>query len=99
MDMEKMLNIKKSLIRTALGEEEADLVLKNCKLLNLYTDQVETVNISIKDRYIASITPDSLKGNDEIDCSGFFTLPGFIDGHIHVESTLLTLSQLANIIL
>ena len=99
MDMEKMLKIKKSLIRTALGEEEADLVLKNCKLLNLYTDKVEMVNISIKDRYIASITPDSLKGDDEIDCSGFFTLPGFIDGHIHVDSTLLTLSQLANIIL
>jgi len=99
MDIEKMLYIKKSLIRTALGEEEADLILRGCKLVNLFTDQVETVNIYIKDRYIASITPDTLRGNNIIECSGYYALPGFIDGHIHVDSTLLTLSQLANVIL
>jgi adenine deaminase len=99
MDMEKMLEFKKSCIRTALGEEAADLVLKDCSLLNIFTNKVEDVNIYIRDRYIVSITPDNLKGNDEIDCSGFYALPGFIDGHIHVDSTLLTLSRLANVIL
>jgi len=99
MDAKKMLNIKKSLIKTALGEEEPDIVLKNCKLLNLFINRVERVNIGIKGRHIALITPEQLNGFEEIDCSGYFALPGFIDGHVHVDSTLLSLSQFARVIL
>lgn len=99
MDQDRRLNLKKSLIKTALGEEEADLVLKGCTLLNLFTDRQEIVNIGIKGKYIATITTEPVKGQEQIDCSGLFALPGFIDGHIHVDSTLLTLSQLAKIIL
>jgi adenine deaminase len=94
-----MFSIKKILIKTALGEEDSDLVLKDCTLLNLFTGKLEKVNIGIKDKYIASISSGSLRGIDEIDCSVYFALPGFIDGHIHVDSTLLTLSQLAKVIL
>jgi len=99
MKLEKMLELKKSLIKTAKGEEESDLVMKNCKLLNLFTNRLENVNIGIKDMYIATVSSEPLRGHDEIDCSGYFAIPGFIDGHIHVDSTLLTLSQLAKIIL
>lgn len=99
MDTKKMLNIKKSLIKTALGEEEPNIVLKNCKLLNLFINRVQRVNIGIKGRYIALITPERLNGFEEIDCSGYFALPGFINGHVHVDSMLLNPSQFARVIL
>ncbi len=99
MDIDTLLHLKKSLIRTALGKEEADLILRNCMLVNLFTDRVEKVNVYIKDRYIASVTPASFSGKNVIECSDYYALPGFIDGHIHVDSTLLTLSQLAKVIL
>jgi adenine deaminase len=99
MDMNQSLSIKKSLINTALGKEEADLVLKKCILLNLFTNRQEIVNIGIKGQYISTITTEPVKSREHITCSDYFALPGFIDGHIHVDSTLLTLTQLAKIIL
>ena len=99
MNIRERLAFKKKLIRTALGEETADLVLNNCRLVNLYTNQVERVNIGVSGGYIATVTPEPIEGQNELDCSGYFTLPGFIDGHIHIESTLVTLNRLAEIVL
>lgn len=99
MNIKERLALKKSLINTALGEEKADLVLNNCRLANLYTNRIEKTNIGIISGYIALVTPEPIEGKKEFDCSEYFVLPGFIDGHIHVESTLVTLNRLAEIIL
>jgi len=99
MNIKERLAFKKKLIRTALGEEKSDLVLNNCCLVNLYTNQVERANIGVIGGYIATVTPEPIEGYNELDCSGYYVLPGFIDGHMHIESTLVTLNRLAEIVL
>jgi adenine deaminase len=97
--IDKMLTLKKALIKTALGEMECDLVLSNCRLLNIFTDKLEELNIGLKEKHVAVLSPEPLKGFEIIDCTGYYAIPGFIDGHIHVDSTLMTLSQLSKVIL
>lgn len=99
MNIQERLVLKKKLIRTALGEEKSDLVLVNCRLVNLFTNKIESGNIGIRDGYIATITSEPIEGREELDCSGYYALPGFIDGHMHIESTLVTLNRLAEIVL
>ena len=77
------------LIRVARGTEQPDLVLCNCRLLNVFTGEVEDGNLAIADGYIAGISPD-YAGPDTIDCQGLLVTPGLIDAHVHIESSLCT---------
>jgi len=84
------------LIRTARGIEPATLVIKNVNLVATTTGEIlENMNIIVSDRRIASITnrePDKYVGlrTKVIDGHGQYAVPGFIDPHIHIESSLLT---------
>ena len=81
----------KEIISTARGEETADLVLKNAKILNVFTRQLEDGDVAIKNGYIVGIG--SYKGNLEFDLSGKILTPGLIDGHIHIESSMISPSE------
>ncbi|MGB9674254.1 MAG: amidohydrolase family protein, partial [Anaerolineales bacterium] len=87
-----------SLIQSALGKEALDLKLTNLQLVNVYTSQIEPSCIGIKDGRIASIDAQNLPAQEELDCQGYYALPGFIDTHVHIDSTLLSPEQLATII-
>lgn len=81
-----MLSLEKN-IDIALKTKKADLVLKNGFIINVFTQDIEKGDIAISDGIIAGIGDYS--GEEEIDCSGYFISPGFIDSHVHIESSKL----------
>jgi adenine deaminase len=76
-------------IDQALGRTEADLVVKNVRLLNVVTGDIAPGDIAVCGTRIVG-TYDSYRGHREIDGSGLFAVPGFIDTHVHCESTLVS---------
>ena len=80
----------------ARGDAPADLVLKNCSIINVFTSKIEQGDIAIADGTIVGIG--TYKGVKEIDVKNRFVSPGFIDGHVHIESSMLTPPQFAKII-
>lgn len=73
--------------RAARKLEPADLVLKNAKIVNVFTDRVEEGNIAITNGMIVGIG--DFEGIQEIDIGGQYVTSGFIDAHLHLESTLV----------
>jgi adenine deaminase len=76
-------------IDQALGQTRADLVIKNARLLNLVTGELQPGDIAICGDTIVG-TLDSYDGEQQIDARGRIAVPGFIDSHVHCESTLVT---------
>ncbi|WP_405732903.1 adenine deaminase [Anaerovibrio slackiae] len=83
----------KRLIRVAQGLEPADLVLKNAEVFHVFTGEFIQGDIAIADGYIAGTG--SYFGIEEIDMSGRYIVPGLIDAHVHIESSMLTPYQFA----
>ena len=73
--------------------EPADLVLKNAEVFHVYTGEFILCDIAIADGYIAGTG--SYFGIEEIDMQGRYITPGFIDAHVHIESSMLTPYQFA----
>lgn len=89
--------MNRNLIKQAKGEEKADLVLKNCKVINVFTRTIEHEDIAISNGII--LGTGKYFGKQEFDCSEFFVSPGFIDGHVHIESSMLTPTEYAKIVM
>ena len=76
------------------------LLLKNAQIVNVFTDRLETANVLIDDEKIIGVGEYNDTDADIVrDLSGKIICPGFIDGHIHVESTMLTPPELARVCL
>ena len=73
--------------RAARKVEKADLVLKNARIVNVFTDRVEKGNIAVKNGMIVGIG--DYEGVEEIDLAGQYVTSGFIDAHLHLESTMV----------
>ena len=90
----------KSNLEVGLGKKPCDLVLKNVKLINVFSSEIYDTNIHISEGRIISIDPDvKLETTEEIDCNGMYAHPGLIDSHMHFESTMLSPEALANVII
>jgi len=89
----------KRIVRTALGEFVPDLVIKDCNLVNVYTGEITKTDVSIIDGRVASVQKTHRVPKKTLNCNGLYAAPGLIDGHIHLDSTLLTPIQLAKILL
>ncbi len=76
------------LIATARGDTPADLLLANAKIVNTFTAEIEDGNVAICQGYIAGIG-DYHQAKKVIDLEGRYLAPGLIDGHVHIESSLL----------
>lgn len=81
--------LMKSLINTATKREPADLVLREAQVVDVFSGKVERKEVAIKGGHIAALG-DGFQAEEAIDLKGAFLLPGYIDGHIHLESTLIT---------
>ena len=75
------------MIDVAAGRTRADLVLKNANVVNVFTGDVTPGDIAIHGAYIAGIG--EYVGNEVIDLKGKYVSPSFIDGHVHVESSMV----------
>jgi len=74
-------------ILAASGEKRAGLVLKGARVVNVFTGELEEADVAIEAGYIAGVG--SYEGETEVDLSGKIICPGFIDGHIHLESSMV----------
>jgi adenine deaminase len=87
-------------IRVARGEMAADLVLRNTRLVNVCSGECYPADVAIADGLIVGVsTPgDGYTGREERDLQGRWLAPGLIDGHMHIESTMLLLSEFTRVV-
>lgn len=86
----------KKLIDVAAGRRPADLVIKNCKVVDVYTPQIIEGDIAIADGLIAGVG--DYEGNEVLDAGGRYAAPGFIDSHIHIESSYVSPEELGRLV-
>lgn len=91
--IDRRLEVKQRIIAVAAGREKADLVLKNAKYLNVFSNEFLCGDIAVANGLIAGVG--KYDGETEIDVSGKLVLPGFIDAHIHLESSMVTPAEFA----
>ena len=90
---DRHLAAKQRIIAVAAGREKADLVLKNAKYLNVFSNEFLCGDIAVANGLISGVG--KYDGKTEIDVSGKLVLPGFIDAHIHLESSMVTPAEFA----
>lgn len=76
------------IIKVARGLEKADLVIKNANIINVLSEEIHKNDIAICDGIIAGLG-DNYHGKKEIDVQGAYVSPAFIDGHVHLESSMV----------
>ena len=76
-------------ICTAQGLEQADLVIQNTRFPDVFSGQFRAGDVAVKDGKIVGII-EEYAGTQVIDGQGLFVVPGFIDAHVHIESSLMT---------
>lgn len=89
-----MVKDLKRLVRVARGEEPADLVLKNGEVFHAFTGEFLRRDIAIVDGYVAAIG-ECYSGLEDVDVEGKYVMPGYIDAHVHIESSMLSPEEFA----
>src|SRR5690554_6040659 len=79
----------KSLIHGASGRTPCDLILKNGRILDVFSGEIRHEVVAVKDGFIVGFGED-YEGDVEVDLQGAYVSPGLMDAHIHIESTLAT---------
>lgn len=87
---------RKQLIDTAAGRTLADFVFKNVNVINVFTQEIVTADVALCGGMIAGVG--TYHGVKELDCTDKFLAPGFIDAHMHMESTMASPLELARAI-
>src|SRR5689334_9466590 len=82
------------LLRVARGDAPADLVLRNCRIVNVFSSQIEQADITIADGLIAGVG-NGYEGKEVVDLVGAYVAPGLIDAHVHIESSLCLPAEFA----
>jgi adenine deaminase len=91
--------LTKRRIDIAMGREPADLVLTNGRIVNVFTREVQEGELAISDGVIVGVGPGgTYSGTERIDLNGRYAVPGFIDSHVHIESSLLSPEQFARLV-
>ena len=93
----------RKLSAVALGREKADLVIKNAKLINVCTHEIlEGYDVAVSMGRIAAIGDVSASVGENtkvIDGTGKYLAPAFMDGHMHIESSMLTAGEYARAVI
>ena len=88
---------KQRIIAAAAGREPADLVLKNATFVNVFSNELSNMDIAVTEGLIVGMG--SYQGREEVDCTGRIVLPGFLDAHIHLESSLVSPTEFVKAVL
>ena len=94
----RKLNKKLHVVEVAAGRQKADLVLKNATYVNVFCNQLSRGDIAVASGLIAGMGG-HYEGEVEVDMSGKLVLPGFVDAHIHLESSLVSPKEFAKAVL
>ena len=82
------------MLRVARGDAPADLVLRNARLVNVYSGEIYPTDVAIYNARIVGVGP-GYAGQREIDLQGSYLAPGLIDAHVHIESAMVGVRQFA----
>jgi adenine deaminase len=85
-------------IAAARGDLECDLVLRAGRLVDVLSGGIYEADVAVFDGHVVGVG-DGYAGREEVDCTGRWVAPAFIDGHMHVESSLVTLAEFARAVL
>jgi adenine deaminase len=91
------INPLKRRISVASGIEPADTIVTNGRIVDVFNGEIIEGDIAIVDGYFAGIG--QYEGKNTVDAQGRYVLPAFIDGHVHIESSLVTPSEFAKVLL
>ncbi len=106
--MQIVPNDRSKLVEAALGKRACDLVIRNARIVNMFTGEIYPGDVGIYDGFIAHIQADPdqtgrqeipLEGCTSIDAKGQYLIPGLIDAHIHIESTMMTPARFAQAVI
>lgn len=89
---------RRSLIEAALGRRPLDLAIDNLRIVNVYTGQVEDGSLGILNGRIVTLDAAGLEAVVRFDGGGRYAVPGFVDSHVHLDSSLVTPENLAELI-
>lgn len=89
-------SLRNSIIK-AKGQEKAQLVFKNARVVNVFTKEILELDVAVEEGYIVGLGKYS--GEEEIDLGGKILSPGFIDSHVHIESSMSVPGQFAKAIM
>ncbi len=83
------------MLAVARGDAPADLALTNARVVNVFSGEIIAGSVLVHERRIAAVLPtgESFMAAQTVDCGGSFVAPGFIDAHMHVESTMMPPSE------
>ena len=81
------------MIEVARGEREADLLLENAQVVNVFSGEIYRTNVAIYHSRIAGLG--DYEAKQKMDLEGYYLCPGFIDAHIHLESSMVTIQEFA----
>lgn len=84
-------------LAVARGDEPADLVVRGGRVLSVFTREWLEVDVAVADGYVAGLG--DYEGAEELDASGRWVVPGFIDAHMHLESSKLLVDEFARLVL
>lgn len=90
--------VRMKLVKAALGRIPLNLVIENLQLVNVYTGEIDRGALGILDGWIVTLRPEGLERKDTFDGGGKYALPGFIDSHVHLDSSLITPEMLSSLI-
>jgi len=85
------------MIRVARGEVVADILLKNARIINVFSGEIHEGHVAIANSQIVGIG--DYQARQEIDLAGHYLCPGFIDAHVHIESSMVTIPQFTRAVL
>ncbi len=85
------------IIKAAHGEKEADILLTNVKIVNVFSGEIVAGNIAVADGYIVGFGSYSAKKT--VDMKGRFVCPGFVDSHFHIESSMTCITEFARAVI
>lgn len=88
----------KDLIKAARGEEPADIVLVNGRVVNVFDGTIEEADVAISGGKICGVGAGYL-GRQVIDCGGMYIMSGFMDTHLHIESSMLSPVEFAKAVI
>ncbi|MBM3315771.1 adenine deaminase, partial [candidate division WOR-3 bacterium] len=87
------------MLAVARGDEPADLLLRGGRVVDVFTGEIHRASVAVKDGRIAGVGPEYRRAQETIELEGAYVAPGFIDGHIHIESSLLPMHEFVRLCL
>lgn len=97
--MSEKIAILKEQLEAAKGMRPFDVLLDNVQIVNVYTEEILSGSVGIYGQRIVAVNPQKKEAKRVIDGQGCYAVPGFIDSHIHIETTLLTPEALGDVII